>query len=219
VVFEVAVHVATLVSVLAFYRRRVAGLVLDTLRRRPEALAYVGKLFVATLPAVALVLVAGDFLESLFDRPVVVGVALLATGAILWTTRSTLPGAHAEAPTWSDALWIGCAQAFAIVPGISRSGSTVATALALGIAPAAAAEFSFLMSVPAILGALVLKLDEIAAIAPDAVAPLAVGSAAAAVSGVAAIWCFVRLLRTQGFHHFAYYVWAAGSAFLAWSLL
>lgn len=219
VVFEVAVHVATLVSVLVFYRRRVAGLVVDTLRRRPEALEYVGKLFVATLPAVALVLVAGDFLESLFDRPLVVGVALLTTGAILWSTRSTLPGAHAGTPTWSNALWIGCAQAFAIVPGISRSGSTVAMALALGVAPAAAAEFSFLMSVPAILGAAVLKLGELATIAPDAVVPLAAGSAAAGVSGVAAIWLFVRLLRSQGFHQFAYYVWGVGAAFLAWSLL
>ncbi len=219
VVFEVAVHVATLVSVLVFYRRRVGELVVDTLKRRPEAIAYVGKLGVATLPAVALVLVAGDFLEGLFDRPPVVGFALLTTGAILWSTRSTLPGARGETPGFTDALWIGCAQAFAIVPGISRSGSTVATALALGIAPTAAAEFSFLMSIPVILGAAVLKLGELAAIAPEAVVPLMVGSAAAGVSGVAAIWLFVRLLRTQGFHHFAYYVWAAGAAFLAWSWL
>ena len=219
VVFEVAVHVATLVSVLVFYRRRVAELIVDTLRRRPEALEYVGKLFVATLPAVALVLVAGDFLEALFDRPPVVGVALLTTGAILWSTRSTLPDAHGETPSWSNAFWIGCAQAFAIVPGISRSGSTVATALALGVAPAAAAEFSFLMSVPVILGAAVLKFGELASVASDAMAPLAIGTAAAGISGVVAIWLFVRLLRTQGFHQFAYYVWAAGAAFLAWSLL
>lgn len=217
VVFEVAVHVATLVSVLVFYRRRVGVLVVDTLRGRPEALRYVGKLALATLPAVALVLVAGDFLEGLFDRPFVVGVALLVTGAILWTTRRTLPGAHDEAPGWAAAWWVGCAQAFAIVPGISRSGSTVATALALGVAPNAAAEFSFLMSVPAILGAAVRKLPELAAIAPETAAPLLVGSVAAGISGVAAIWLFVRLLRSQGFHHFAYYTWAVGALFLAWA--
>jgi undecaprenyl-diphosphatase len=219
VVFEGAVHVATLVSVLVFSRRRVAGLVVDTLRGRPEALAYVGKLALATLPAVVLVLLMGDFLEGLFDRPAVVGGALLVTGAILWTTRSTLPRAHAEAPGWGAAWWIGCAQAFAIVPGISRSGSTVATALALGVAPAAAAEFSFLMSVPAILGAAVRKLPERAATPPAAATPLRVGSAAAGISGVAAIWLFVRLLRTQGFHAFAYYTWAVGALFLGWLAL
>jgi undecaprenyl-diphosphatase len=217
VVFEVAVHVATLVSVLVFYRRRVAELAIASLRGRPDALHYVGKLAVATLPAVALVLVAGDFLESLFERATVVGCALLATGAILWSTRRTLPEAHAEAPTWWGAWWIGCAQAFAIVPGISRSGSTVATALALGVAPAAAAEFSFLMSVPAILGAAVMKVGELAMIAPGAAVPLAVGGVAAGISGVAAIWLFVRLLRTQGFHHFAYYTWAVGALFLIWA--
>ena len=216
VVFEVAVHVATLVSVLVFYRRRVAQLVLDTLRGRPEAIAYVAKLALATLPAVLLVLLVGDFLESLFDRPAVAGVALLVTGAILWTTRTTLPRATGETPGWAAAWWIGCAQAVAIVPGISRSGSTVAAALALGVAPGAAAEFSFLMSVPAILGAAVTKLPELAAIAPEAATPLLLGSAAAGVSGVAAIWLFVRLLRTQGVHAFAWYVWAAGALFLGW---
>ncbi|MEM7409258.1 MAG: undecaprenyl-diphosphate phosphatase [Myxococcota bacterium] len=216
VVFEVAVHVATLVSVLVFYRRRVAGLVVDALRGRREALEYGGKLAVATLPAVILVLLAGDFLEALFDRPAVAGIALLVTGGILWTTRWTLPRAEHPEPGWLSAWWIGCAQAFAIVPGISRSGSTVAMSLGLGIRPAAAAEFSFLMSVPAILGAAVTKFDELTQVAAEAVWPLVVGSAAAGVAGVAAIWLFVAMLRRQSFHVFSYYTWVAGAAFLAW---
>lgn len=219
VVFEVAVHAATLVSVLVFYRRRVAGLVVGALRGRPEALRYGGKLALATVPAVLLVLAADAFLEGLFDRPAVAGVGLLATGGLLWTTRRTMPGAHEPEPSWAAAWWIGCAQAVAIVPGISRSGSTVACGLALGVAPVAAAEFSFLMSVPAILGAVVQKLPELLATSPDAVGPLSAAVAVALVSGIAAIWLFVRLLRTRAFHRFAYYAWAVGAMFLVWLAL
>ncbi len=216
VVFEVAVHVATLLSVLAFYRARVAALAFGALSGRRDALEYVAKLALATVPAVALVLIAGDFLEGLFDRPVVAGWGLLATGAILWSTRLTLPNATIEQPSWSAAWWIGCAQAIAIVPGVSRSGSTVAASLALGVAPPAAAEFSFLMSVPAILGAAVLKAGDLSRIAPGERLPIALAIVAAGISGFAAIWLFVRLLRTRGFHRFAYYTWAVGALFLIW---
>ncbi len=217
--FEVVVHVATLVSVLIFYRRRVAELVAGVLRWQTEALRYAAKLVLATLPAVAVVLLAGDFFEAQFGSPAVAGVCLLLTGSLLWTTRRTVETAHAPEPGWSAALWIGCAQALAILPGISRSGTTVAAALALGVAPAAAAEFSFLMSVIAITGAAVRSLPELRGVSPEAIGPLLVGGAVALVSGVAAIWLFVRLLRTRAFYRFAFYAWTAGATFLAWLVL
>jgi undecaprenyl-diphosphatase len=214
--FEIAVHLATLASVLIFYRRRVVALALGALRRRPDELCYAAKLALATLPAVAAVLAAGDLLEAQFERPPVAGFGLLATGAMLWTTRRTLGKARLAEPGWVAALLIGCAQAFAILPGISRSGATVAAALALGVAPAAAAEFSFLMSAIAIAGAAARAIPEFAAVSPEQSGALALGSAAALVAGLVAIWLFVRLLRTRGFHRFAYYTWAAGGLFLLW---
>ncbi|MGI9592034.1 MAG: undecaprenyl-diphosphate phosphatase, partial [Myxococcota bacterium] len=108
-VFEVAVHVATLVSVVVVYRKRVAELVVGVLRGEAEALAYGAKLVVATLPAVALVLVAGDLLEGLFERPAVAGVALLATGCILQSTRYTSASARGHEPGFAAALGIGFA--------------------------------------------------------------------------------------------------------------
>ena len=95
--FEVTVHVATVFSVLIFYRERIGGLITGCIRRDPEAAQYVGKLLVATLPAVLLVLVAGDLLERQFDAPRVVGICLLATGVILWRTRRTLTSTHSPA--------------------------------------------------------------------------------------------------------------------------
>jgi undecaprenyl-diphosphatase len=216
VLFEVAVHVATLASVLIVYRRRVASLTLGVLQRRPEAWRYAGKLGLATLPAVLAVLAVGDFFEAQFESPRVAGACLLVTGCILWTTRRTLPKAAAPEPSWSAAFWIGCAQVVAIFPGISRSGTTVAAALALGVAPLAAAEFSFLMSVLAITGAAVRMLPELGGVSAQQAAAFGIGGIAALCSGVVAILFFIRLLRSQAFYRFAFYAWAVGATFLAW---
>ena len=215
-VFEIVVHVATLVSVLLFYRERVSELVRGVLGGRPEALRYGGKLAVATLPAVVAAVAFGDFLESQFESAHAAAVGLLITGAVLWTTRHTHASAHLEAPSWSTALWMGCAQAIAILPGVSRSGLTLAAALALGVAPMAAAEFSFLMSIAAIAGAAVWTLPALLASPPGHMGVLGIGAAVALVSGIGAIWFCIRLLRRGSLHWFAYYTWAAGLAMLAW---
>lgn len=211
ILFEVVLHVATLGSVLVFYRKRVAGLAVGALRGDADAWRYGLKLGVATVPAVLAVLLVGDFLEAQYESARTAGICLLVTGVILWTTRTTLPKARGEEPTWIAAFLIGCAQAFAILPGISRSGSTVAAALALGVAPAAAAEFSFMMSIIAIVGAAVRMAPELGAIPPGQGSALLLGGTVALVSGVAAIWLFVRLLRSQGFYQFAWYAWATGT--------
>lgn len=219
ILFEVAVHAATLVAVLVFYRARVASLVGGALRGDADAWRYGMKLGLATLPAVALVLAAGEFLEGLYETLVPVGLGLWLTGAAIYSTRWTLPPARGTEPGWVAAFLIGVAQAAAIVPGVSRSGATVAAGLALGVAPAAAAEFSFMMSIVAIVGAVVRKLPELSAVSSDGWVVLAVGGAMALVSGLAALWLFVRLLASQTFHHFAWYVWPLGAAVLVWAQL
>jgi undecaprenyl-diphosphatase len=219
IVFEVAVHVATLLSVLIFFRRRLLELARGALAGSSDAWAYAGKVAVATLPAVAAGLFARDFFESLFEQPWTAGAGLLFTGACLWTTRSTLPRASALEPTWLQAFLIGCAQVTAIAPGISRSGTTVATALAFGVAPLRAAEFSFMMAIPAIVGAAVLQLPEALRASPDAWHAVWVGGAAACLTGLAALALFLLVLRSRGFYRFAWYTWLAGGAFLVWLAL
>ena len=216
--FEVGLHVATLFAIAFFYRVRIAELIAGFFKRDAETLEYIGKLAVATLPAVVIGLGAKDFIEAQFSNPVLVGIALLVTGCIVMSTRWTAPKAVALMPTWGAALLIGCAQAFAILPGISRSGSTVAMALLLGVAPLAAAEFAFLMGIIAIAGAAVLMIPDLQGADTAALADLAIGGAAALVSGLVAIWLFVRMLDRSLFHHWAWYCWAAGGAFLLWTL-
>lgn len=215
VVFEVALHVATLVSILTVYRERVARLIVGSLRGEAEAVRYVGLLGVATLPAAILGLAFRGAIESLFDSPAVAGAAFLVTGAILWSSRSAVARGPNGSPMLRSAIVMGLAQAVALVPGISRSGTTVVAALWAGVAGREAAAFSFLMAVPAIAGAAVLQIPDLQA-GGVAAAPLLAGSAAAAVTGVLAIRSLILLLQNQAFHRFAFYLLPLGAAFLAY---
>jgi undecaprenyl-diphosphatase len=218
--FVIAVHVGSLVALLVFFRARVLGLARGLLARDGDSLAYVGKLVAGTLPAVAVGLTLKDRVEEAFYTPWLAGAGLLLTGSFLFTTKRTQENATALAPSYGQALAIGCAQALAILPGVSRSGSTIALALGLGVAPLAAAEFSFLLGIIAIAGAAVLDLPDLLAAGANAAAgPMLLGAAVAAISGLAALALFVRLLARQRFHAFAYYCWAAGGAFLVYCAL
>ena len=129
VVFEVAVHVATLLSIIVVYRDRLLELARGAYAGDRDAYRYIGLVAVATVPAGVIGVTAKDFIEGLFDNPYAPAVALLVTGTFLWSSKSALPRATQSQPGWGAALLIGVAQAFALVPGISRSGATVVAAL------------------------------------------------------------------------------------------
>ena len=218
ILFEVAVHLATLLSILLVYRERVTRLALGCLRGEGDSWRYVGLLVLATIPAAVLGLFFEDAISSFFDDPAVVGWAFLVTGGLLYSARAALKREPSAEPSVGTALLMGVAQGFALIPGISRSGSTVVAGLWGGVAGREAAAFSFLMAVPAILGAAILKLPDAQA-AGLSLGALLAGSVAAAVTGVVAIRSFVALLRRQTFHSFAYYLWPAGVGFLLYLAL
>ena len=213
--FEVALHVATLISVLVIYRSRLIDLLYGTLQRDGDAWRYMGLLALATLPAGIVGVFFMDAIKRLFESPFVPATAFFVTGAILWSTRRALRREVWKTPTWGVALLIGLAQAFALVPGISRSGTTVAMALWLGVAAEEAAAFSFLMAIPAIAGAAVFQVPELTSSGLTLSGTvLAAVSIVAAVAGILAIKAFVTLLARKTFHRFAIYCWAVGAAFL-----
>ena len=211
--FEIAVHVATLLSVMLVYRERLIGLARDSLRGDRAAWAYVGMLVVATIPAAVVGLGWEDQIGELFDAPEVVAFAFVITGCLLWSTRGALRREPSDRPTFGTAAIMGLAQAFALVPGISRSGSTVVAGLWSKVDPKEAAAFSFLMSMPAIAGAAVLKTPEILESGELALQPLLIGGVAAALTGVLAIRSFVALLAKRSFYQFAFYLWPAAILF------
>ncbi len=219
VLFEVVVHVGTLLSVILVYRERLANLIRGVVGRDRDAWRYVGLLVLATIPATVVGLLWKDSIEALFDDPAVPGYALIVTGLILITAKWAVDQGEREEPTTGSALLIGMAQAFALIPGISRSGSTVVTALWLKMNAEDAAAFAFLMAIPAIAGAAVLQIPDIGAGTALGAAPLLVGGGASAITGVLAIRTFVALLARKSFHWFAPYCWVVGAGYLAWLFL
>lgn len=218
VVLEVVLHLATLGAVLAVYWARVLELLRGVVRADRAAWKSVGLLALATIPAAVVGLVFEDMIKAAFDSLTVVGLAFLATGVVLWSTRNR-SGPRPE-PSAGSALAIGVAQAFAIIPGISRSGATIAAGVWANVDPVRAAEFSFLMAVAAIAGAAVLAIPDFGATgAALGWGPMATGFVTAFVSGVAAIRFLVALLARRAFHRFAPYCWLLGVVTLLWSVL
>lgn len=213
---EVGLHVATLLSVFVAYRLRIADLTRGLVRRDPAAWRYALLLVVASIPAAVAGLFFRDFFVESFDSGVSIGIQFLLTALILWATKPAVSRATGETITVGAAVLIGVAQAVAILPAISRSGATIAAALWLGIAPGAAAEFSFLMSIVAVAGSALLEARHIPP-GTDLLAPgFLLAFVAALLSGIWAIRFLVALLRRGRFHGFAPYCAVLGGFTILW---
>ena len=223
----IALHLGTLGAVLIVYRRDVAEVAGGVLRGSPREALLIG---VATLPAVVVGFGLRDFFRGQFQSGHSAAIGLLITGALLLVAdgarRRTLragsgvgAGGGRTELTVTDALLIGVAQAVAIFPGISRSGSTIAVAMLRGIEPLHAARFSFLMSIPAIVGAALLEggaLFEDAPVGED-VMLLAWGLAVAALVGWAALRVLIAFLNRGAFAWFSAYCAALGVGYLVFA--
>lgn len=224
--FNILLHFATLLAVCVFYRRDVADMILEFFRgvaalcspgarkeKIPAARRLVLMVIVGTLP-LFLVLPFKDQLEALGGSTLFIGCALLVTGLLLFASDRFARGQKTERTmTVVDALLIGCGQALAVVPGLSRSGTTITAGVARGLDRPFAVRYSFLLSLPAVLGATLLELFGVIGESVDAalVPQYLVGMAVAAVSGYFAIG-LVKLLADKGkFGAFAYYCWAVGA--------
>jgi undecaprenyl-diphosphatase len=219
VAFEVSLHVATLLSVLIVYRLRVTQLVVGMVRADRDSWRYAGLLVLASVPAAVVGLAFRGFFEEAFDSYLVVGIDFLLTAVILFSTRWAMARAESETIRARTALGVGCAQAVAILPGISRSGTTIAAALWAGVDPAKAADFSFLMAVIAIGGSGLLEARHLSG-AVDVFSPGFVWAfLGALVSGVIAIRSLVWLLRRRRFDLFAPYCAGMGLFTIVWFVL
>ncbi len=216
IAFEVVVHLGTLLAVLAVYGRDLVSLIARSLRGERASLRLLGLLALASLPAGAVGVFLGSTIEASFENPLLVSFMLLVTGTILYVTRMAPPTSR-KSPTVTGCLLIGISQACAVFPGISRSGATISTGLFRGIEQAQAARFSFLLSVPAILGAGFIKLRDIGSTIDPEIA--LAGLAVSAVVGFAALKLLLRFLRAGRFSGFSWYCWALGGTGIAYTLL
>lgn len=214
--FDVSLHIGTLLALLWYFRAewlRLIGGALTLLRtRRADDADSRQALFIviATVPAGIAGLLLEDLAETAFRAPIITAIALIVLGVLLWLADALAPRTRSrDEMTWRDALLVGCAQCLALVPGVSRSGSTITAGRALGFDRSSAAVFSFLMSFPIITAAAVFKVPD--AIRESGVSlPLLVGVAAAAVSSWLAIAVLLRFVQRRSYAPFAVYRVALG---------
>lgn len=218
IAFEVFVHFGTLIAVLIVFRKDIwkmivllPGLpkfVLNGIRINNSEDEYRSLAFfiiIGSIPAAVIGILFEHQIESLFEDPLLVLVALFVTGVIVWSSK--FPKESQSFMNSFHSFLIGIAQAFAIIPGISRSGSTILTALWLGIKRETAARFSFLLSVPVIFGASLIKFKDLMEVPPpsDQILNLIVGTIAALISGYFAIIWLLDVVRKQKLEWFGIY--------------
>lgn len=218
--FDVALHLGTLVAVVSYFRSdvgRYIGAGVRSLRvRRLDADGRIAWLLLAaTVPAALTGALLEDWIDGSLGTPVVIACSLIGFGLLLgWADRC--PGdREIDDLEFKDAAIIGTAQIFALNPGTSRSGITMTAARADRFTRDAAARISFLLSIPVIAGAVVLKFGGLLADWPEGLlAPMLVGVATSAVSGWVAVWGTIKLLRTHSFMPFMVYRVVVGVAIL-----
>lgn len=232
--FDVSVHFGTLLAVCVVfaddlrhmaaaaaalpYRVRQAGGLRPALRVDAD-LRLICLIAAGSLPTAVIGLLFHRIADRIFGSVFIVGVALILTGTLLWMTRYTGKSERTILQfRFADAIIVGVVQGLAILPGISRSGSTIAAALFLGIDRELAGRFSFLLSLPAICGAMLLSLRDAADANAVPASLVLTGTVVAGAVGYTALRVLMHIVKRGTLHRFAPYCWAVGAVALWWSL-
>ncbi|MBN2658771.1 MAG: undecaprenyl-diphosphate phosphatase [Spirochaetales bacterium] len=219
VLFDVLLHIATLLVVIFVFRERVFVLLRSLgrwiIRKSDESDKYNLNMIVLILSATFFTGIIGIVISemSFFENPKVVSVFFLVTAAILWTTRYARPKKDYDSLGWKEGVLLGIAQGFGVIPGISRSGITISTGLIGGINRDKAGEISFIISIPAILGALLLELKDGGALLSEVgLLPLVAGFVMTMVVGYFSLILLMKLIKGGRLYFFSFYLLLVGVA-------
>jgi len=225
--FEVFLHLGTLLAVLIFFRHSIWKILLavwfrtksmltgsDTTSYQDEDWRLFWLIVLGSIPAGLVGVGFKDIFEKSFSSVKIVAVMLLFTGSVLFLTRF-FKGLR-EKLKWGDAVWVGLAQAIAILPGVSRSGLTISTGIFRKVEPGRAAEFSFLLSLPAVIGASVLELKDVIyqVNMGQGLRIYLAGAVIAFIVGYLSIKFLLKVIKRGKFQYFGYYCFALGFFFL-----
>lgn len=224
--FNIVIQLGAIAAVIVTYRKLFWFTGIGLLRGKGESVRFVRNILLGFLPAAVIGLFAKDAIDAMLGSPTVVATALVIGGiAMLALERNVRPQEDAGVSELSmrTAMLIGFAQCLAMIPGTSRSGATILGALALGVGRRTAAEFSFFLAVPTMLGAATVKiLDDPALLAGEAAigwGEIAAGFLSSFVVAMIVIRAFVAYVSRRGFAPFAWYRIVVGGAALAWLAL
>lgn len=222
ITFEIVVHFGSFCSIAVYYRQKIFEIIRDLFSSFSPSGLKSGRfktdvntrlsmiILISMIPAMIVGFTMKDFIESLFVNPFFVSCMLIVTGILLFSTKF-VKNPEKEVDVKRGIL-MGVAQAMAIIPGISRSGSTISVGLFSGVDRIKVANFSFLMVLPVLAGAMILEVGEIAetGIQIEAVFSLLAGFLASFITGYYALKYLIILLKREKFHYFSYYCWAVG---------
>jgi len=211
-IFDVVLHVGTLIVVLTVFRKDIADIIKAVIKRDFETEEGKLALFivVGSVPIAIIGFVFYDFFKSLFSNLLAVGVAIIITGSVIFFSEKRIGNRKMGI---LDSLLIGLAQAVTIIPGISRSGITVATGLLRKIDKTKAFRYSFLLSVPAVIGATVMESRDLVLGNMD-MAPVFLGATISMIVGYVSLKLLKKIVMNEKFHLFAYYCWTVGIAII-----
>mgnify|MGYP001011966740 CR=1 FL=1 len=224
--FTEMLHFGTLISIFIVYFKDIMRIIYEILvligdiikgRRKKLTLHQKLGLFVLTgsIPTAIIGLAFEDFFANLYTSILPIGIALIVTGLLLFIAeKNTYQSKGIKDMTIKDSLVVGTFQGIAIIPGISRSGSTIVASLFRGLNKSLATEYSFLLALPATFGAFLLGIKDVLKNDSSGVminAPLIIGVAISAIVGVFSIKILIKLLKNNRLHYFSYYLWAVGA--------
>jgi undecaprenyl-diphosphatase len=238
ILFDVMLHGGTLLAIFVFFRKDIwmilsgifTGAVKEEVNHsdatdanhphRNEGSWFALLVIIGTIPALIVGFALKDFLEGLFSSPATVGFMLCITAAILYfADRQIRREKSIKAMSITDAILIGVLQAAAIIPGISRSGSTISMGIFRRLTSETAARFSFVLSIPAIIGAIVLEVMDVNEISMHEFGIYLVGTAVAAISGYLSISLLIKTIKSFKLKAFSIYLWIIGFAVIWMNIL
>ena len=225
--YDIMLHLATVMAILVYFRKDLITLVMGYCGLSTTQ----GSLFqgferrtihyvlLASIPTAIIGLGIQSIGVATLAQPSLVAGMFLITGVFLWIGkgRNSLGGIRDMSVV--DALAIGVVQGLAVFPGISRSGSTIASGVLLGLDRELAARFSLLISIPAIVGAVIVEATKVFDQVHESMGIYIVGMVVAAIVGYISIGVIIKLVKQDHFHRFSYYLWPLGAGILLWGIL
>lgn len=217
ILFEIFVHLGTLFAVIIFFRKKIWSLLVslftwkNSVRNQTNRhnRLFILYLVIATLATGLVYSLFGNFFEAMYAQPLLVAIMLIVTGLIIFISDSIRSaGIHAAQMGTLRSIIIGIAQGMAIIPGISRSGTTISTSIFTGISRRDAAEFSFLLSIPAILGANLINTGKFMELGTPQIGVYLGGFLAAFIAGYLVISLLIRLIVKAQLKYFSFYCWS-----------
>lgn len=220
--FDIVIQLGAILAVVVLYRQRFLDVIVGLGRRDPQAVRFTSNVLIGFLPSAVVGALAYGAIKAMLNTPIIVAVALIVGGVAILLIERTVKNPSCdsvEGMPYRTALGIGIIQCLSMIPGVSRSGATIMGALTLGVERRTAAEYSFFLAIPTMMGATTLALWKARHEIGDSQATaIAIGFVVSFVVAMVVIKWFLNVVTKHGFAPFAWYRIVAGSAALIWLL-